>query len=73
MKNYTLTTSYQQVHDGKTLAHVYCTSAVLYAASDSPASDAIATWPAAVPTHLPMNTVTYAKVAASTATLQIIE
>jgi len=69
--NGTLTTTYQQIHDGSRPAYILCGSAVLLADSDAPGSTEFATSAANTYVVLKQGSATFAKVASSTASFQI--
>lgn len=73
MENKTLNTSYQAIHDGSTFAFIRSTAAVLLADSASPAAGDVATAAADTYVPLPIGKTTYAKVASSTAAVQIFK
>ena len=72
MRNPTLTTSYQLVHDGRTLGSAICDTAVIMANTDNPGPGQTATWPANTPFPLILNDTVHAKVASGTAVLNIL-
>jgi hypothetical protein len=73
--NTTLNTSWQLIFDGPGLANIYCPAAVQLAYSETPSAAETATWPAGIPLYLPekrQGRKVYAKVASSTAVLQLV-
>lgn len=74
MYNVNVTTAgYTLLHNGKSLANIYCTVGLTLAASDSPNTANTANWPANVPLYLPMaDTLTYAKASTTNGTVHVV-
>lgn len=64
----TLTTTFQEIHDGASFCFIRCSAAVLLADTSTATGAAITSAPADENYPLPMGKATFAKVASSTAT-----
>lgn len=74
MYNANLTnTTYTLIHDGRSLANIYCSAALRLATSNSPDPSNVASWPGNVPLYLPQGDPTYASTATGNATIHVVK